>query len=133
MSDNTANTTPAVDMTQLLSLLQTVQNQSGTAPATVSGWGQQPQNALKFDGVNVPISLDTPMGKVRCYFQLGGEFADPQKLMQVLEQMANAGIPLDAWQSNSGGNNWGGNSGNSNGGGWKNRNSGGYNRGGNWR
>ena len=49
---------------------------------------------------------------MRCTFYLGAEHAQtPAALMAALEQMTNAGIPIDAWQpkQEGGGNSWGGN------------------------
>jgi hypothetical protein len=74
-------------------------------------WGlpqPAPQStALNIQGVGVPVSIQTPAGKVRCTFWLGAEHAQtPQALMAALEQMTNEGIPIDAWQAKEqGGNN----------------------------
>jgi hypothetical protein len=105
---------------ELNALLAKVQQQAGTPPVT-NGWTQPaPQStALNIQGVGVPVSVQTPAGKVRCTFWLGAEHAQtPQALMAALEQMTNAGIPIDAWQAKEqGGNNWG----NSNSNGYKKR------------
>jgi len=110
-------------MAQLNELLAKVQQQAGTATPTANGWAQPaPQsNALNIQGVGVPVSVQTPAGKVRCTFYLGAEHAQtPAALMAALEQMTNAGIPIDAWQpkQESGSNSWGGNK--SSGGGYNN-------------
>lgn len=104
---------------QLNDLLAKVQQQAAPTNQTQSAW-QQPQpstSALNIQGVGVPVSVQTPAGKVRCTFFLGAEHAaTPQALMAALETMANAGIPIDAWQQKEqGGNNWGGNNSNNNG------------------
>lgn len=104
---------------QLNDLLAKVQQQAAPAQTATSAW-QQPQptaSALNIQGVGVPVSVQTPAGKVRCTFWLGAEHAQtPQALMQALETMANAGIPIDAWQDKNSGN-WG----NSNNNGYKKR------------
>lgn len=103
-------------LNQLTELLGKVSNQN--APAQ-TGWNQpQPTaGALNIQGVGVPVSVQTPAGKVRCTFWLGAEHAQtPQALMQALETMANSGIPIDAWQEKNSGN-WG----NSNNNGYKKR------------
>ena len=107
-------------LNQLTELLGKV-TQQGASQQTASAW-QQPQpstSALNIQGVGVPVSVQTPAGKVRCTFFLGAEHAaTPAALMAALETMANAGIPIDAWQEKSSGSNWG-NSNNS--GGYKKR------------
>ncbi len=108
---------------QLNELLLKVQQQAGTTTTPTSAWSQPaPQStALNIQGVGVPVSIQTPAGKVRCTFWLGAEHAaTPQVLMSALETMVNLGLPVDAWQQKEqGGNNWGGN--NSNNGGYKKR------------
>lgn len=102
---------------QLNELLAKVQQQG--APAQ-SAWQQsQPStSALNIQGVGVPVSVQTPAGKVRCTFWLGAEHAQtPQALMAALETMTNAGIPIDAWQQKESGSSWG----NSNNNGYKKR------------
>jgi hypothetical protein len=102
-------------LNQLTELLGKV-TQQGAPQQTTSAW-QQPQptaGALNIQGVGVPVSVQTPAGKVRCTFWLGAEHAQtPQALMAALEQMANAGIPIDAWQQKESGNNWGNSNNNS--------------------
>ena len=114
-------------MAQLNELLATVQKQAQPAQSATSAWSQPaPQsNALNIQGVGVPVSVQTPAGKVRCTFYLGAEHAQtPAALMAALEQMTNAGIPIDAWQpkEQNGGNSWGGNKG----GGYNGGNNNGY-------
>lgn len=85
--------------------------QQQTAPqqnAALSGWSKpQPTGAVNVQGVAVPVSVQTPIGKVRVYFWLGPEAATPDGLTAALEQMSAAGIPVDAWESKGSG--WGGN------------------------
>ena len=110
-------------MAQLNELLLKVQQQAGTPTAPTNGWSQPaPQStALNIQGVGVPVSVQTPAGKVRCTFWLGAEHAaTPTALMSALETMVNLGLPVDAWQQKEqGGNSWNGN--NSNNSGYKKR------------
>lgn len=103
-------------MTQLNELLLKVQQQA--QPAATNGWTQPtPQStALNIQGVGIPVSIQTPAGKVRCTFWLGAEHAaTPQALMGAIETMVNLGLPVDAWQQKQeSGNNWNGNSQNNN-------------------
>lgn len=61
-------------------------------------------------GVSVPISLETPAGKIRLYLNFPGSAASsPQALMALIEALTREGVPLDVWQQKSGGNgSWGG-------------------------
>ncbi|MEI6746458.1 MAG: hypothetical protein WCL34_10885 [Methylococcaceae bacterium] len=108
---------------QLNELLAKVQQQAGTPSAPTSAWSQPAPSttALNIQGVGIPVSIQTPAGKVRCTFWLGAEHAaTPTALMSALETMVNLGLPVDAWQQKEqNGNNWGGN--NSNNGGYKKR------------
>lgn len=112
---------------QLNELLLKVQQQAGTTTTPTSAWSQPaPQStALNIQGVGVgvPVSIQTPAGKVRCTFWLGAEHAaTPAALMSALETMVNLGLPVDAWQAkeqSGGGNSWNGN--NSTNGGYKKR------------
>jgi hypothetical protein len=116
----TDTTTPQIDVAALNALLQTVQQQAQPTQPATNGWSQpQPTTtALNIQGVGVPVSVQTPAGKVRCTFWLGAEHAQtPQALMAALEQMTNAGIPIDAWQQKESSSNWG----NSNNNGYKKR------------
>ena len=120
MSETPAQTT--IDVSALNALLQTVQQQAAPIGSNVNAWQQQPANvgALNIEGIGVPISVQTPAGKVRVTVYLGKEHAQtPAALMQALETMANAGMPIDAWQQQGGGNSWGGNQ--NNGGGFRSR------------
>ena len=110
--------TTAAQIQQLNDLLAKVQQQAAPIGATVttSAWTQPaPAAALSFQGVGIPVSIQTPAGKVRCTFWLDASHTQtPAALMQAIETMVNAGLPVDAWQQNQqGGNSWGG--GNNNG------------------
>ena len=115
--------TTAAQIQQLNELLAKVQQQAAPIGATVttSAWTQpQPTTVLNFQGVGIPVSIQTPAGKVRCTFWLGAEHAaTPAALMGAIETMVNLGLPVDAWQQQNqqGGNSWNGN----NGGGFKKR------------
>lgn len=111
---------------QLAALLaQAQQNQPQAQP---SAWSKpQPQTAIA--GVSVPISIETPKGKIRCYLSLPPECgSNPDALLAALAELDAAGYPLDIWQrdQSSGGGGWNRGGGGYNGGGW------GGNRGG-WR
>lgn len=108
---------------QLAALLAQVQQNQGQPQQ--SAWTRpQPQTAIA--GVSVPISVETPKGKIRCYLSLPAECgANPDALMAALAELDAAGYPLDIWNRDQGGGNWN-RGGGSNGGGW------GGNRGG-WR
>lgn len=116
----------------LLALLSQAQQQPANAGA---GW-QQPQMQLSampvLSGVAIPLKLQTPIGDMRVYVHLGQEAAaNPQALQNAIQALANAGLPIDAWQprdNGGGGNGWGGNGGGY--GGNRSGYGGGYNRGG---
>lgn len=118
---------------QQLAALQ--QQQAQPAPQA-TGWNAPAASgpAALIQGVSVPISVETPAGKIRCQLWLPAELGqNPQMLMNALQQLQAAGYPLDIWQGKQdAGNGWN----NGNNGGWNsggNRgygNGGGYNRGG---
>lgn len=88
--------------------LAALQQQTTPQNAALSGWSKpQTAGAVNVQGVAVPVSVQTPIGKVRCYFWLGPEAATPDGLQAALEQMSAAGIPIDAWEGKSSG--WGNN------------------------
>jgi hypothetical protein len=103
-------------LSQLTELLGKVTQQGAPAQSTQSAWSQpQPStSALNIQGVGVPVSIQTPAGKVRCTFFLGAEHAQtPAALMSAIETMVNLGLPVDAWQQKESGNNWGNSNNNS--------------------
>jgi hypothetical protein len=72
-----------------------------------SSW-QQPKPQTEVAGVSIPLSLDTPKGKLRVYLSFPGTMAaNPEALMSLVQQLDSAGMPLDFWSSGSG---WSGNS-----------------------
>lgn len=106
-------------------------------PAVAGGGWQQPQMQLSampvVSGVAVPLKIQTPIGDVRVYLQIGPEAtANPQALQSAIQALANAGLPIDAWQprDGGGGNGWGNNGGGGYGGNRSGYGGGGYNRGG---
>lgn len=113
-------------------LAQAQQQQPAIAgTAAPGGWQQPTLSAMPaVHGVAIPLKLQTPIGDVRVYLQLGPEAAaNPHALLSAIQALANAGLPVDAWQprNQDGGSGWG--NGGSGGGGWGGR-SGGYSRGG---
>jgi hypothetical protein len=130
MTDQTNDTAA-----QLAALLAQMQTSGATATAAPSAWSKPaaPTAPAEILGVSVPISLDTPVGKIRVYLNFPGTAAaSPTALLGLIEQLAAAGLPLDAWQpKESGSGGWGNRDGN--GSGW-NSNRGGYgNRSNGWR
>jgi len=119
MTDTNITTQSPDTLAALAALLQ--QAQGVTAKPAITGWNQPQANnvAPQVLGVSVPLALQTPIGKVRVYLSVGPEHAaSPAALTSLLEQLSNAGLPLDAWQpSNQQGN----------GSSWNNGNGGGYN------
>jgi hypothetical protein len=113
---------------QLAALLTQMQASGATATATPSAWSKPaaPSAPAEILGVSVPISVDTPVGKIRVYLNFpGSAAASPTALLGLIEQLAAAGLPLDAWQPKES-SGWGNRD--SNGSGWSR----GSNRGG-WR
>jgi hypothetical protein len=104
---------------QLAALQQNLN--SGSNPA-LSGWSKpQSTGTVNIQGVAIPVSVQTPIGKVRCYFWLGSEAATPDGLQAALEQMHAAGLPIDAWEDKK--SSWSGND----------NSRGGYSRSNNWK
>lgn len=113
------------------------QSLSGTETPP-NGWtahNTQPEASL-FMGVAIPVNMETPMGKVRCYLSLPPEVAaSPQALLNAIKHIADMGLPIDAyqpkhengWNQNGSGGGWRGGNGYRNGNGY---NGGGYRRGG---
>lgn len=99
---------------QLATLQGQMNGGASNANAALSGWNKpHTGGAVNVQGVAVPVSVQTPIGKVRCYFWLGPEAATPDGLQAALEQMHAAGIPIDAWEDKK--SSWSGNSDNSRG------------------
>lgn len=112
MSD--LNVTPE----QLQQLLLMAQGQQASTNATMPNMMQMPmmqppqmmpQSQLKLQGVSIPVSVQTPIGKVRTQFILPAEYgANPMMLQQGIQALMMMGYDIDAWQGSSGGNNNGG-------------------------
>jgi hypothetical protein len=113
MTDQTPQDVTAL-LPALQNLLQQTQAQATQTPAA-SVWARPAATAAPADiqGIAVPISIDTPVGKVRCYLSFPASAASsPMAIMSLLESLANMGYPLDAWEPrNNSGWNRGGNSG----------------------
>ena len=70
-------------------------------PAAAFGW-QRPQPVAMSApmGVAVPVSLDTPAGKIRVYLHFDGSAASsPQALNALPDGLAAQGVPLDCWRA----------------------------------
>ena len=102
-----------------LAALQQQQPQQPAAPVAGFGGWQQPAppiaGPVQVTGVLIPVNVQTPAGKVKCHFMLPPEAAaSPDALMNAIQSMMNAGLPVDAWQpKDSGSGGWGGSSGGS--------------------
>lgn len=139
MSEQTE--TQAALQTLLAQMQQSATAGAGTvAGAAGGGWNaaQATGPAALIQGVAVPIKVSTPAGEMRAYLSLPAEVGqNPQALIAVLQQLANAGYPLDTWQPKNSGGDWGGGQqgggwNNGGGGGYRNNYGGGYRRGGRW-
>jgi hypothetical protein len=128
MSETTVNDQTA----QLATLLAQMKTAATPASAVSSAnpWSKPATTAASTEvlGVSIPISVDTPDGKLRVYLNFPGSAASsPEALFSLIEQLASTGMPLDIWQSQSKGSGWGnGNRGGGfgNRGGFNNRNNG---------
>lgn len=129
------NVTPE-QLQQLLAMAQG-QQQTGAMPMQpmmqmpMQQPMMQPQPQLKLQGVSIPVSVQTPMGKVRTQFILPAEYgANPMMLQQGIQALMMMGYDIDAWQglNNNSSNTREGSWGNSNNGSWGNK--GGWNKGG---
>jgi hypothetical protein len=112
------------EQTDTLAALQALlaQQQASTSPGA---WSKPATGQTEVEGVSVPISLETPAGKIRLYLNFPGSCAtSPSALMALIEQLHAAGMPLDIWQKQESSGGWNGNR-NGNGGGWSNNNGGG--------
>ncbi len=65
----------------------------------LSQWQQQPAaGTASPSGVSLPVKMQTPGGSLRVYMNFGSEFASPEALNALIEQLNAAGVPLDLWQ-----------------------------------
>ena len=73
-----------------------------------SGWAQPPpQPAALVQGVGVPVKISRGRGTLKIMLWLPAECASsPGTLNAALDQLENAGIPLDVWEPKESG--WGG-------------------------
>lgn len=95
------------DLSEKLSqLLNAVQQQSN--PQQANPWAKAAAPAVAtIQTVNVPISLETPRGKIRLYLSLPGEVAaTPDSLLAALAGLDAAGYPLDIWEGRRGSSGW---------------------------
>lgn len=108
--------------TPTLAALQALlaQTQPPAGAQAAAGWAQAQQPALPITGISIPIKVETPIGSVRVDLHLPAECGQsPQALLGAIQALAQAGFPVDAWQSRGGqGGGWGGNSGGYGGGGY---------------
>lgn len=99
MSTETENNLAA----QLAALLAANPGPLAASPSPVPGFGwQRPQPAALTApvGVAVPVSLDTPNGKIRLYLHFDGAAASsPAALNALLEGLSAQGVPLDCWRA----------------------------------
>lgn len=126
MTDQTADNNQATMLAALQAMLSGAQVGGG-------GFAMQPQApALPITGISVPVKIDTPIGSVRVDIHLPAECGQSgQAIQNAIQALANAGLPVDAWQPRNDGGGYGGgyNRGGYGGGGY-NRGGGGYSRGG---
>jgi hypothetical protein len=105
------------EQTDLLQQVTSLLNQSSQNPA-LAGWAQQqpPQSASLINGVAVPVKIQRGRGNIKILLMLPAECASsPAALHAALDQLENAGIPLDVWEPKESG--WG--SGGASRGGWR--------------
>ncbi len=105
-----SNETPISDVQAALSaLLSQFQEKSGQPQAGGwSGWSKpQPPQPV---GLAVPLSLETPSGRIRVYLQFAPEAASsPESVLSLLKALHETGYPLDLWEGKKGwdkGSNW---------------------------
>lgn len=71
--------------------------------------GAPPAIEAPFVGVSIPINVETPLGKVRCYLSLPAEAASSAAALQeAIKRIADMGLPVDAFRPNNGGGGYGG-------------------------
>ena len=121
------------DQAAMLAMLKSVL--AGTQAG--GGFAMQPQQpALPITGISVPVKIDTPIGSVRVDIHLSAEHGQSgQAIQNAIQMLAQAGLPVDAWQPRNDGGGYGNGGGGYNrggyaGGGGYNRGGGGYGRGG---
>lgn len=108
MTDTTDNT--AAQLAALLAQMQAAQTTTQQPAAPAGGWNQPRPvaTAAEVQGVAVPLSLETPAGKIRVYLSFPAACAaNPAALLGLIEQLHQAGYPLDVWKPKTEGEGWG--------------------------
>ena len=108
---------------QLAALLAQMQASGASVSPAPGGWAKPMPIAAnpsgELQGVSIPISIRTPMGKIRVYLNFPGNMASSQDaLMSLLETLAANNYPLDAWVPKPQGGYGGGGNRGGNGGDW---------------
>lgn len=87
------------EQTDLLQQVTALLGQSSQNPA-LAGWAQQqPQFATLINGVAVPVKIQRGRGNLKIMLMLPAECASsPTAIHAALDQLENAGIPLDVWE-----------------------------------
>jgi hypothetical protein len=130
MNDSTDQASQLAALQALLSQVSIAGQPNAThgvqQPIAGSGWSQPKAAAIaEISGVSIPISLETPAGKLRVYLSFPAACAgSPEAIMMLVQQLSQAGYPLDTWKptqktwGNGGGGGGWGNGGNNNNG-WR--------------
>ena len=94
------------EQNELLQQVTALLGQSSQNPA-LAGWSQQQQpSAALINGVAVPVKIQRGRGNLKILLFLPAECANsPAALNAALDQLENAGIPLDVWEPKESG--WG--------------------------
>ncbi len=104
MTDPTTNPDPQA----LLNAMNALLTKASASPAAAgNGWAQQqPTPAALVQGVGVPVKISRGRGNLKIMLWLSAECAaSPAALNAALDQLENAGIPLDVWEPKESG--WG--------------------------
>jgi hypothetical protein len=89
---------PTPDMQAALSSLLS-QFQGVSSQPQPTGWSKPQAAPQEIVGVSIPISIELPKGKIRCYLHFGGQAASsPDALLGLLESLEAMGLPLDVWR-----------------------------------
>ena len=93
------------DQAAMLAMLQSVL--AGTQAG--GGFAMQPAPALPITGISIPVKIDTPIGSVRVDIHLSSEHGQSgQAIQNAIQMLAQAGLPVDAWQPRNDGGGYGG-------------------------
>lgn len=97
------------DQNDLLQQVTSLLSQSSQNPA-LAGWAQQQaqaQPASLINGVAIPVKIQRGRGNLKILLMLPAECASsPTAIHAALDQLENAGIPLDVWEPKE--SSWGG-------------------------